>query len=230
MAKYVMINPDAVALASFPRSGNTFLRLVLYDCFSHPSWSVYGKEHFLEHRYPTSVMSMQSKTALFIKTHYLREEHLNSSGPINFTRAIHVVRDPREAINSLSHYAFTAGKFIKDNRRKFTAQEWKDQYLEKQTGRWCRMVDSWVDSPTVALIRFEDLIRYPIEVVGGALEKLDFPFVATGKEPSTFGDLQKTSGKFFRKGKTDSWKSELSVEEIAKIEKICSDRVEKFEY
>lgn len=230
MAKSNGIRADAVALSSFPRSGNTFLRLVLYDCFGYPSWSVYGKEHFLEHVSPSSVMVMQKENSVFVKTHLLREEHLSEVIPTNFMRVIHLVRDPREAINSLSHYAETAGQFIKDKPRAMTCQEWKDKYLEKQSLRWCNMINSWKTTPHRVVIKFEDLILDPVEIVGDTLENLGFEITRTEKDPPTFTTLNKSSSMFFRKGETDSWKRELLAPEIAKIEKICGDEMDFFEY
>lgn len=91
-----------VWLASFPRSGNTFLRSVLYRCFGIPSTSVYGKgdlgrnaalERFAGHFDPgCAPPETAPDMPLLVKTH---------RPPPDDAPAIYIVRDGRAATVSL---------------------------------------------------------------------------------------------------------------------------------
>src|SRR5438270_5605135 len=99
-----------VWIASYPRSGNTFLRIILERVFSLPSYSVYYSEGG-KHRdasaealqdaprlpadWKSRVTDSVTAPPVMIKTHDLPAD----SGP-----AIFIARDGRAAIHSYYHY------------------------------------------------------------------------------------------------------------------------------
>lgn len=98
-----------VWLASYPRSGNTFLRTVLYQHFGFKTYSIFNheKEHFgqvgeltghIEYEnswedFYTNASS--SKDIYFVKTHF---------EPLDEQPCIYIVRDGRMAILSYFYY------------------------------------------------------------------------------------------------------------------------------
>jgi hypothetical protein len=141
--------PPFVWLASFPRSGNTLLRTILWNCFALRSASVYpndlGQNHSLEetvghieHDAGKISFPPNQKTCL-VKTH----EHKQDAQP-----AIYVVRDGRTAIVSLWEFY--------DRRIPLkTLIEGTHQF-----GKWQDHLQAWDYSrrPKTLFLRYEDLL------------------------------------------------------------------------
>ena len=138
-----------VWLASFPRSGNTLLRMILWNCFALRSGSVYqndlGQNHTLEkavghieHNSGGVTFPPNQKVAL-VKTH----EHNRDAKP-----TIYVVRDGRAAIVSLWEFY--------DRRIPIeTLIEGQHQF-----GKWQDHVESWQygSRASTLFLRYEDLM------------------------------------------------------------------------
>ena len=147
-----MNNNYKVWLASYPRSGNTLLRTILWQCFGLRSSSVYPNdlganralEAFVGHveREPTQEPAQQQQPALsskdFVKTHKL----ITDDSP-----AIYVVRDGRAACVSLQ-------QFYADTLTLEAVIEGQHQF-----GTWSAHVESWHpwDRPNTLLLKYEDL-------------------------------------------------------------------------
>src|SRR5436189_1321267 len=99
-----------VWIASYPRSGNTFLRIILENVFRMTSYSVYNVEGqnyqdpsaealeeapFLPRNWRQSISRTADRKAVPIKTHDRPEDQ----GP-----AIYIIRDGRAVIHSYYHY------------------------------------------------------------------------------------------------------------------------------
>lgn len=80
---------DRVAMASFPRSGNTWLRNLIEKATAEQTGTIYSWE----------IQGQRKPHGIAIKT------HLNDSR--NYHRAIHLVRNPFDAIESFFHYRRT---------------------------------------------------------------------------------------------------------------------------
>lgn len=143
------IDPDIIWIASFPRSGNTYLRTILHQCFGAYSTSHYdgdlGHNRALE-AYVGHVdlndddaLELPADRTLFIKTH---------EKPPNPDPAIYVVRDGRAAVASL--YQFARGQLsvedIITGRTRF--------------GTWADHLRAWSPRvrPNTLLLRYEDLV------------------------------------------------------------------------
>ncbi len=97
-------------LASYPRSGNTLLRVVLNRCFGLTSQSIYDDAEFADPAVQRAVgheavgddprrfreQAQRSGRPLYVKTHELP--------PADRHPVIHVVRDGRSAVVSHHHY------------------------------------------------------------------------------------------------------------------------------
>lgn len=145
-----------VWLASYPRSGNTLLRTILWNCFGLQSGSVYpndlGKNRFLEeavghieHVDGKIHFSPHQQTAL-VKTH----EHACDDRP-----AIYVVRDGRSAVVSLWEFYDRSVplKTLIEGHHQFGT--WQDHLL------------SWTYSkrPRTLFLRYESLTKYRDEAL-----------------------------------------------------------------
>lgn len=204
-------------LASFPRSGNTFLRNVLFE--------VYGLESSTFHMDPDYPLDEAYETYPFVKTHLL--PHQLNPGNKNI-QAVYLVRDGRDALCSMAHH------------RKDIVAPGSDYYenlkaaiiAERGTffGGWASNVKHWIRRADI-IMRFEDLIRDPIACTERlrlitdlpqpdpdrlptfTQLKLGIPQYGSGKNrKSSEEEMLELSKKNFRKGKTGTWKEEMPEE------------------
>ncbi|RMF01365.1 MAG: hypothetical protein D6772_04920 [Bacteroidetes bacterium] len=195
-------------LASYPRSGNTFFRNVLY--------AVYGLES------STYRLRRQDKHADFqdypvVKTH-LAPEQLPKA--IRNYPAVYLIRDGRDAIVSSAH------------RRRDMVKQGSDFYLNMLYailakegaffGGWSHNVSAWTARANLC-IYFKDLIADPIREIEKLRTILPLPEPRMDKLPS-FADLKAGKGryqggrkadkaqKFFRSGKRGGWRQEMPEE------------------
>lgn len=143
-----MNDAELVWLASYPRSGNTFLRTILWQCFALRSASIYPTDlggnrkleeyvGHIEHGPDAQIRFPENGIPLF-KTH----EHAEDKNT-----AIYVIRDGRAA--SVSLWRFYDGSLpledIIEGRHRF--------------GTWSDHVRSWNpwERPNTLLLRYEDM-------------------------------------------------------------------------
>ena len=207
-----------VWLASFPRSGNTFLRLLLHHLYGVSTHDIYvdlpdpidrsNKQDLstLVGYKPISSLEALAKSdsIAFVKTHELsRDDH----------PAIYVIRDGRDSLTSYAHFILSqdapcdatlyANKFLQTLRH--------ITYYNDNFGGWSRNVTSWAHrkGPT-AIIRYEDLVADPLTTLDQALTSLDLELRPLSEEMTlSFEDLKQISPQFFRKGKVGSHREEM---------------------
>ncbi len=139
-----------IMLASYPRSGNTYLRTILWHCFKLPSASVYQQdllgakslEKYVGHVEvaPGELRNWPGKKGIqAVKTHKY---------PVDDTPAIYVVRDGRAASVSL-------WEFI--NRKVSLDEVIAGDHLY---GAWSNHLSAWRpwERPGTLLLRYEDMI------------------------------------------------------------------------
>ncbi|MEW6746970.1 MAG: sulfotransferase domain-containing protein [Planctomycetota bacterium] len=201
-------------LASYPRSGNTLLRVLLYHVFGVKTYSIYNDPFDIGADPKTSELVghaafdgppdldalRRAPETFFIKTHDLPGEAIAAEDKV-----IYLIRDGREAC--VSHF-----NYLKNFRgRGPTLQE----IIEGKTpyGGWASHVRAWRPplSPNCLLIRFEDLAKDPLSHA----ERLA---AFAGIEPvsnrmPTFAELRAINPKFFRSGRHDSWKEVFTEED-----------------
>ena len=257
-------------LASYPKSGNTWLRMFLksyyqksksefkledtvYDDFQSkgfPSLSILKHFNIDYYKFSEIVKNwelMQDYINLnnrinFVKTH----NSMCTIGPYKFTSkkntvgGIYLVRDPRDVLVSYSHHVGlnyeTAFKHMSSSDNYESTETHKISLL----GSWADHYNSWKNykSNKVLIIKYEDMVSdefntfYKIinylnqiadteineDKLREALKKTKFDELQKMEKKQGF--IEKGKGKlFFRKGKTGSWKDELSVNLIKKVEK-----------
>jgi len=213
-------------LASFPRSGNTFFRILLYHIYGFKTYSIYNDPLFEEigasevvghEKLPASIDELDRDSAIyFVKTHDLPKDNKN---------AIYLIRDGRDALVSYAKYirTFVNTNSIMGIMRKVWYNITPFKYTLKDCivnnrhfGGWSNNVFSWTkrrkDAHTF-VIRYEDLINEPYKIVIEAIKSLNLNISNNEKgNVPTFEELHNRWPNFFRKGKVSSWKKEMTEE------------------
>ena len=204
-------------LASFPRSGNTFFRNVLFEVYG-----IRSSTYHLETTYPVDEDYDQYQV---VKTHLLPSQVKPNDPSI---KSVYIVRDGRDALVSIAHHR---KDLIESN------SDFQINLLEaivapgdSHFGGWSENVRQWCEKADI-IIRFEDLIVDPIKEIEKLRSIMDLPEPNQEKLPSfnslkfgtpEYGSAKKYladkneqrihSGKSFRKGKVGGWKEEMTPE------------------
>jgi hypothetical protein len=201
-----------VWIASFPRSGNTFLRILLHRIYGVPTSTVYDVDGVAERvgaalvgavDRPASVAEFRAAPGIhFVKTHRPRDASVADDD-----RAICLVRDGRDAVVSWARLE------SESDPSAYEAQLRTKILNRSGTGTWGANVLSWLEppSPGRVLLRYEDLIAKPETAVKSVVSALA-PDLAPGPAPDipTLATLKESDPKFFRRGQVGSHDDELS--------------------
>lgn len=199
------------ALASFPRSGNTWLRYLIELATGTPSGSVYDDR-----------ILPRGREGIVIKT------HLCNRG--EFDRAIHLVRNPFDAIESYFHWkrdvqGDATVEWPKHVRE--TAAEWRDHTLH------------WLASeiPTHSM-RYEDLRAAPqrelksvLDWMGCNVAEVECIKAVEQADLERMRELHPTLGtQFFRKGAIGEGKQAFDADLSHMMTDTIGDLLERFGY
>ena len=203
-----------VWLASYPRSGNTFLRVILNSVFDLSTYSIYGDRHdigasketkdIVGHKYLEKDFTIEKaridENTYIIKTHELLDERIS-----NEDKVVYLIRDGRDCVLS-----FTKHQNIYSNLNKKIIDT---IYGNTFVGSWGEHVASWgpKNRKNTLLIKFEDLVSWPTDFIGTISEFINV-LPISDKIPS-FNELKSVDNKFFRSGKTNAWESEFTSHE-----------------
>ncbi len=199
-------------LASFPRSGNTYFRNILYYCYGIESSAFHNGEH-----YP---VDPQFQKYDVVKTHLLPHELPKVNCPV-----VYLIRDGRDSLVSMAHQK----KDLIDVQSTLYSNLQEAIVAAEGTffGGWSENVKQWMEKADV-VIRYEDLVADPIGQVERLRKFIDMPEGDITKLP-TFEQMKKgeayfglkeldefklnskteQTAKFFRKGKSGSWRDEM---------------------
>lgn len=204
-------------LASFPRSGNTFVRNILFEVFGLESSTFDVNEgRLLEPGYLEFPV---------VKTHMLPAQLLPDDPTI---KAVYLVRDGRDAMVSIAHHRsdiVAPGSPYPENLQAAIFAE-KGSFF----GGWSQNVLQWINRADL-IIRYEDLIADPascierIRLLAGwpagdynriprfADMKFGLPMYGSGRDRLTSErDRKALANHNFRKGKAGAWREEMSDE------------------
>jgi hypothetical protein len=222
-------------LASYPRSGNTFFRIVLSE--------VYGIESRTYHREAAYPVDEDYDKYPVVKTHLLPRQLVPDDPDIP---AVYLVRDGRDVVVSMAHQR----KDIIAKDSDFT-QNLEAVILAKKGshfGGWSKNIVQWLQRAEI-VIRFEDLIKNPIECVERLRPIIELPEPKIERVPS-FEELRSRDFKygsglehgfskeerevqrrnFFRRGKVGSWREDMSEEMQELFWYMHGDAMEKLGY
>jgi len=196
-------------LASYPRSGNTFLRVLLNSVFGLKSYSIYddasdiGADKTLSnvvgHEFlPAGFNLQQARSAeqiYFIKTH-------DSPDDICDDKVIYLLRDGRESTLSYRRYLMDYHAQSISLRDVIRGQV--------MFGAWGQHVSAWNpgERNNTLLLRFEELTANPLAAVDVIGEYTGLTPVS--EQIPSFRELHEKGPKFFRSGQNNSWKKAYS--------------------
>lgn len=215
-------------LASFPKSGNTWVRFILsYLTDSSKEIPIKRLGEFIPDFHVLNQLKLieDSKNNFrefdfqFIKTHESFSKFYKNKN------IILVVRDGRDVITSYYHY-------INSRTKKQTSIEniIRNENIHR-FGSWTEHFNSWKDHITnsSALLKYEDLLEDPFKHISKLLKYIDWEKkdheIINSIEKSSFKSLQKNEEKngitfsnkindnsvpFFRSGKSGNWKNHFS--------------------
>lgn len=182
-------------LASYPRSGNTLVRAILWHCHGIGSGAIYDEESTSDS--DAAIMGFFGGTPdapqpiNIVKTHDL---------PADDRPAIYIVRDGRAAVVSywhyLQHYAPRTGL------RRILRPRTLDRVIrgKVQFGSWSNHLRAWhpSDRPDTLLLRFEEVAADP----NAAAKKIGDFLGLSAPRPflPTFREMNAAEPAFFRSG------------------------------
>ena len=232
--------PDDVYLASYARSGTTWLQMIVYQLttdgsmdFNHITEPVPYFERALSIKRDLNALP----SPRIFKTH-LRYGQL-PKGPY---KRIYIARNGKDVLVSCYYF------FLAHSTFRGTFEEFFRNFLVGNVppGSWFRHVAEWsahAADPNVLFLRYEDLVNHfeatlhriaafldrpiPAEKYGAIAERCSFQFMKTYE--SKFGFLQEvmlefgfTGEGFIRQGKTGSGKQHLSLAQEAAFDRAAS--------
>jgi Sulfotransferase domain len=187
-----------VWLASYPRSGNSFFRTILRECFDLRTLSLYSASDDRVFSSPdvrraighvsTDLAGRElidfahsASETMIIKTH---------EGPLTDDGAIHIVRNGQSALISYMHYI-----------REVEGVDWPLEKIirgEVFAGSWSDHYRMWAGRPNSMLLRFEDIVADPNATAEKVSEFLSLPIKR--RYSTEFNELKKLHPAFFRSG------------------------------
>lgn len=276
--------PRLVWLASYPKSGNTWMRAFLTAYKAGPGVeidlnaldaSLHAASRQLFDRvigFGSSDLTAdeidglrpevyrafdaEGEDSLFLKVH---DRWRTSPGgepvfPAEVTRvAIVIVRNPLSVAPSLAnHYGYSIDEAIEhmgDPEFGLAGQTTRlARQLPQPVGTWSQNVTSWLDRRDfpVLLVRYEDLRADPVAhfgrvltacgiepdgaLLGDAMERSSFERLQRAEAEVGFRERMPDTPAFFRSGRTDGWREELTAEQVARIRADHADVMARLGY
>lgn len=220
--RHKSLRPNDVFFASYPRSGSTWLRFVLYESIAGES-SGFGNVNtsipdVKEHQTGLPLMPNGGR---LIKTHEVYHPE--------YKKAVYLVRDPRDV--ALSEYAYQAALGLVN----MPFDVYLPLFLTKGVNpfaSWSKHVNSWLQSPLtddqLLVVKFEDLRRDTVSGVAGivrffGLEPNEVQIrkaVANNSVERMKAKEKETpqrasqKGQFIRSGSVGGWRGQLNEAQI----------------
>ena len=198
-----------VWLASFPRSGNTFLRMAIhwntaerpytYSITKDLLFSRAGIVEGVGHR-PMPKMSLkkmaESEELYMVKCH-AGVTDLKYKAP-----SVFIVRDPRDVMVSLSHWQVC--QLGGNKRSKKGSKDWREYFNDfYNTGHWHTYCEKSLDYADV-VVKYEELIEDSYAVVKRVVGMLNLPLTMLRQDMPTFEEMHEKLPCFFRQGMVGS--------------------------
>jgi hypothetical protein len=253
------LKPQDVYLASFGRSGSTWLRFVLLEVFTDNNAGFLNVHDVIpEIGMNTNAQPILPNGGRLIKTHepYRRV----------YKKAIYLVRDVRDVL--LSAYAVDSTNGMRSFHCQGRGFEgYIDTFLRGKCahqGSWQNHVNSWVDSPlgkngNLLLIRFEDMRKNTEATVSEILKFLECNYdilkvraaiannsldrmrakEETVKRSGVKLDkkvlirthsVEREDGRFVRKGAIGGWRNKLSESQVRLVEEWTGPTLRRMGY
>jgi hypothetical protein len=230
--------PTDVFLASYPRSGSTWLRFLLYESLAGES-SGFGNVNesipdVKEHKIGKPLMPNNGR---LIKTHEVYHPE--------YRKAVYLVRDPRDV--ALSEYAYQTALGLVEQ----PLDDYLIRFLTKGVNpfsSWNEHVQSWLSAPLspdqLLIVKFEDLrkdsvtavsdiirffgvtpdeVRIRQAIANNSVERMK------AKEKETPQRASK-KGQFIRSGSVGGWRANLNEAQIKIVRDHASELLNRLGY
>jgi hypothetical protein len=212
-----------VWIASYPRSGNTLVRMLLrcglglstYSVFDDPLLEQEGSASTVGHLpLPDDPDRLAGRSELyFVKTHRL--DDAASPHP-----AIHVVRDGRDALVSCAHYQMKYGgpralralleRSPRWIRGTFFRRALARMVSDVRFGGWSHNIATWhARRATTVMVRYEDLLREPLQTLRIACAQIGVTPSGPENDLPSFESLHLKWPGMFRRGVVGAWRDEM---------------------
>lgn len=196
---------EVVWLASYPKSGNTWVRFLFTNLIHGPfetSGTIFDVTPVLERGIKTTLLRDDRINA--IKTHHMFSPELPLQPQTK--GVVYIVRDPFDVMMSnLNYFFISAGVKATDDVQQI-ANQYVSAYLqsggdprwmEQNYGSWAEHVDSWVNNSAgwpVLVLRYEDLLADTAGELGRACAFMELDVtdddIAGAVERSSFTSMR----------------------------------------
>ena len=224
------VTPRDVFVASYPRSGSTWLRFLLFETLTRNDAGFDNVNRMIPdvgmHGAATSLLPNQGR---LIKTHEpYRPE---------YRRAVYVARDVRDVV--LSEYAYQNAL----GRVQGTFDDYLNEFLRGTAtgyGSWQEHVHGWLDSPLadrgdLLVVIYSDLrkdtqnrmeqildflgVSVERKIIANAIRNNEFQKMRAKEDRSPqLGKSGDENRRFVRKGSVGGWREQLTPEQLERIE------------
>jgi hypothetical protein len=242
------LKPQDIFQASYPRSGSTWLRFILFQILRGEE-AGFGKidkciPEIESHRGVPPILPGGGR---LIKTH---EKYRK-----DYKKAVFLVRDPRDVV--LSSYARAVELGLAPLVSNGDLDSFLLSFLEGralQMGSWQEHTRTWLESPlakngNLMVVRYEDLRRNSEQVIGQLLDFLgvtpDFRIIRKAIEDNSLQQMRtkedkarragersvllashkstREEGRFVRKGAVGGWRGKLTDAQVKIIDQYAGD-------
>lgn len=169
--RFIHVYTGSIALASFPGSGNTWLRYLLQQSTGILTGSIYKDYGLLKSGFPAE--NVYNRSVLVVKTH-----EWGPKAMLPFNKAILLVRDPDKAI--LAEFNRQSGGhvgFASPDRYKRTNGRYWQQFVSNKLSGWESMNLSWARnfSGSLKIVYYDDLVADVEGILREILSFLNYP-------------------------------------------------------
>lgn len=168
---------------SYPRSGNTWMRLLLIDALSARSLDlnpIFSSRFGIFNTHSYSEISDRHHSGWIFKSH-LMYDHIPQE--LSRFKGLYLVRDGRDSLVSYYFYNVKHKKYTESwdefFKRYFELQKasgYREKVLMKHMGFWAENVASYRNADNAMIIKYEDLLQNPMKITKSAFEFLEIPF------------------------------------------------------
>jgi hypothetical protein len=225
-------------LGSYPRSGSTWLRFVLFESLAGQSSGFLTVDHAIpDVKLRNSALPLMPGGGRLIKTHEIYHSE--------YRKAVYLVRDPRDV--ALSEFAYQTTLGLVD----CNLDEYLNRFLREGVNpfaAWRTHVESWLSAPLnqeqLLFLRFEDLRKDTFNSVVRIAEFLGLTpdeerirkAIANNtvdrmraKEKETPTRVSK-KGRFVGKGSVGGWRGQLNPGQAQLFRKYAGEVLERMGY
>ena len=155
---------SVIWIASYPKSGNTWLRFLVCNLLFGPQDSAAALNHLAPDIHELAGTPLPPQEITFLKTHYPHSSRMPLAA--HTAAVLYIVRHPADVLLSNHHYSHrrggVAGLDLKQYVERYLSEGGDPHWTELGIGPWSDHVRSWLalrSSVPLLLLRYEDLIE-----------------------------------------------------------------------